>query len=140
MNDGPVSIRGFSDARLEAMMELMFLAAYADGDMDDEERFYFESRVSQISAGRMRGAKFEEALGRIQASLATAGRQTRLLALRNQLPDLGSRRQALAAALEIMAADGVLRTSERELLLEVAEALEVDRGEAADMVKELGFG
>jgi hypothetical protein len=39
-----------------------------------------------------------------------------------------------------MAADGIIRTSERELILDLAEGLEIDRDRAADMVKKASSG
>ena len=44
---------------------------------------------------------------------------------------------ALSLAIQVTAADGIIRTSERELIMETAEALEIDPGEAADLVKKL---
>jgi tellurite resistance protein len=37
----------------------------------------------------------------------------------------------------VTAADGIIRTSERELILETAVALEIDQDEAADLVLKL---
>jgi uncharacterized tellurite resistance protein B-like protein len=45
------------------------------------------------------------------------------------------RRAAFELVVHVVAADGVIRTSERELLLEVAEALRIDPDSAADMVR-----
>ena len=38
---------------------------------------------------------------------------------------------------QVTAADGIIRTSERELILETAETLDIDRDEAADLVRDL---
>ena len=43
-------------------------------------------------------------------------------------------------AIQVTAADGIIRTSERELIMETADALEVDRDEAADLVRKLAPG
>jgi len=50
------------------------------------------------------------------------------------MPESGIR---LRAVLDT-AADGIIRTSERELILDVADALEIDRDEAADLVRDIG--
>jgi tellurite resistance protein len=43
-------------------------------------------------------------------------------------------------AIQVTAADGILRTSEREFILDLAEALDVDRDEAADLVRDITRG
>jgi len=43
----------------------------------------------------------------------------------------------LSLAIQVTAADGIIRTSERELIMDTAEALEIDRDEAADLVIKL---
>ncbi|MEO6600222.1 MAG: hypothetical protein ABIQ16_10145, partial [Polyangiaceae bacterium] len=57
--------------------------------------------------------------------------------VKGRLPDAGSRRVALSLAIQVTAADGIIRTSEHELILETAEALEIGREEAADLVQKL---
>ena len=73
-------------------------------------------------------------LDRAKADLAQSGREARLLAVKERLPDAGARKVALSLAIEVTAADGIIRTSERELILETAEALDIDRDQAADLV------
>jgi tellurite resistance protein len=53
---------------------------------------------------------------------------------------MDARKLALALAIQITAADGIIRTSERELILETAAALDVDGDTAADMVRDLTKG
>ena len=55
--------------------------------------------------------------------------------MKERLPEAGARRVALALAVQVMAADGIIRTSERELIMETAEVLEIDANDAANMVK-----
>ncbi len=58
--------------------------------------------------------------------------------MKAQLDTPGERKTALALAIRLVAADGIIRTSERELILDVADALEIDRNEAADLVRDIG--
>ena len=51
-----------------------------------------------------------------------------------------SRRTRVAAvglAIQVLNADGLIRTSEREFVLDLAEALSVDRDVAADLVRDI---
>jgi len=76
-------------------------------------------------------------LDRAKKDLDASGREARLSAVKERLPDAGARKVALALAIQVTAADGIIRTSERELIMDTAEALEIDRDEAADLVAKL---
>ncbi len=134
----PPSVRAFDEPRLEALIETMFLAAFSDGDFGDEERAALVSSVESLTDRAISTATTDALLTRIQAELAASGRPSRLAAVRARLISPGERKTALSLAIRLVAADGIIRTSERELILEVAEALEIDRDEAADLVQELG--
>jgi tellurite resistance protein len=125
------------EGKLEALVEIMFLAASADGDFSDVERNYFVDSVESLTDGRLSKQRLEELLASAKRELAGSNRSERLRAVRQRLPDAGARKVALALAIQVTAADGIIRTSERELILESAEALEIDRDEAADMVRDL---
>ena len=131
------AVIGLPDAKLEALVEMMFLAASADGDFSDVERAYFLKSVESLTSGRLTTATLEGLLERAQRELTSSGREARLSSVKERLPDAAARKVALSLAIQVTAADGIIRTSERELLLETAEALEIDRDEAADMVQKL---
>ena len=130
-------VQGLSNAKLEALVEMMFLAASADGDFSDVERQHFLQSVESLTDGRLAKAALEGLLERAKTDLETSGREARLSAVKERLPDPGARKVALSLAIQVTAADGIIRTSERELILETAEALEIDRDEAADLVIKL---
>jgi tellurite resistance protein len=130
-------VQGLSNAKLDALVEMMFLAASADGEFSDVERKHFLRSVESLTDGRLAGSALEALLDRAQAELAAGGREARLQAVKERLPDAGARKVALSLAIEVTAADGIIRTSERELILETAEALEIDRDQAADLVRRL---
>ncbi|APR87662.1 hypothetical protein A7982_13011 [Minicystis rosea] len=134
---GPPSIRDVEEPKLGAIIELMFLAAFADGDFGDDERAHFSKSIESLTDRRISGGAVEERVSRITADLAREGRAARLASVKARLGDHGSRKAALGLAIQVTAADGIIRTSERELILEAALALDIDRDEAADLVTNL---
>lgn len=130
-------VQGLSSAKLDALVEMMFLAASADGDFSDVERAHFLNSVESLTDGRLAKPALTALLDQAQADLAASGREARLLAVKARLPDPGARKVALSLAIQVTAADGIIRTSERELILETADALEIDRDVAADLVQKL---
>ena len=130
------NLAGFDAPQLEAMIETMFLAAHADGDFSAEERAHFAKSVESLTSRRLAGDELAATLARIEAAVAKDGRETRLAAVKARLPAGKPREVALSLAIRLMASDGLIRTSERELILEAADALDVDRDLAADMVRD----
>ena len=130
-------VQGLSNAKLEALVEMMFLAASADGDFSDVERKHFLQSVESLTDGRLAKAALEGLLDRAKTDLEASGREARLAAVKERLPDPGARKVALSLAIQVTAADGIIRTSERELIMDTAEALEIDRDEAANLVIKL---
>jgi uncharacterized tellurite resistance protein B-like protein len=130
-------VQGLSNAKLEALVEMMFLAASADGDFSDVEREHFLKSVESLTSGRLAKAQLEGLLTQAKQELEASGRDARLGAVKERLPDRSARKVALSLAIQVTAADGIIRTSERELIMDTAEALEIDRDEAADLVIKL---
>jgi tellurite resistance protein len=133
----PPSLRELDDARLEALIETMFIAAFADGEFSEEERKHFFQSIESLTDRRMSGPTLDGLVARIEKDLEASGRDARLAAIKARLPGEPERKTALTLAIQLVAADGIIRTSERELILDVAEALEIDRDAAADLVREL---
>lgn len=133
--DEPKPIDSFDEPKLEALVEMMVLAAGADGDFSADERRRLEKNIVTLTSRRVEGARLGELLGKLESRIEAEGRAARLGAVKSALGDIGSRKVALELALTVMASDGIMRTSERELIMETAEALEIDRDEAADMVR-----
>ncbi len=130
-------VSGLSNDKLEALVEMMFLAASADGEFSDVERKHFVQSVESLTDGRLAKPALEGLLDLAKNDLEASGRKARLSAVKERLPDAGARKVALSLAIQVTAADGVIRTSEREFIIETAEALEIDRDEAADLVLKL---
>lgn len=139
MSDSEPNLVGeLSDPRLEALVEMMFLAASADGEFSEIERAHFVKSVESLTDGRLNGPRLEQLLARAKSDLDAAGRDARLASVKQRLPDARARKVALSLAIQVTAADGIIVTSERELILETADALQIAPDEAADLVKKLG--
>jgi tellurite resistance protein len=125
----------FDDEKLQALIEVMVLAASADGEFQAEERTRLERAVGALAPERLGKDALPALFGTLEERAAKEGRLARLAAAKKTLGDASACKMALELALQVMMADGVIRTSERELILETAEALDIDRDVAADMVK-----
>jgi tellurite resistance protein len=140
--DAKTLLREFDGAQLGALVETMYLAADADGEFSDVERQQLASSIQQLAAGTdhessLSGDALNSTLTTAGASLEKEGRESRLSAVRGALADDSSRRAAVGLAIQVLNADGLIRTSEREFVLDLAEALSVDRGTAADLVRDI---
>lgn len=133
----PPPIRDLEAPQLEAIVEVMFLAAFADGDFGEEERAHFLTSIESLTDRSLSGETLGHLVTRIAGDLRTQGRAARLAAVAERLPDAGARKAALALAIQLTAADGIIRTSERELILEAADALGIGQDTAADLVARL---
>jgi uncharacterized tellurite resistance protein B-like protein len=130
-------LQALGNAKLEALVEVMLLAASADGDFSDVERTHFLNSVESLTDGHIAPERLDALVSEASAALETEGREARLNSVKARLPDAGSRRVALSLAIQVTLSDGIIRTSERELILETAEALEIGREEAANLVSKL---
>ncbi len=121
--------------QIDALIEVMLLAAAADGELSIEEVDQLQSCLLAVDELWLTQIDLERRLTEAHKRIASADRSARLSAAKAILSDIDTRRAALELAIRVMASDGVMRTSERELILETAEALDIDRDDAADMVK-----
>ena len=125
------------DDQLAALVEVMFLAADADGEFTPDERKQFIGSIEMLTDKALPEAKAAELLESAEQALLGSTRAERLGSIKQRLPEEGTRRLALALAIQVTAADGLIRTSERELILEAADALGLDGDTAANMVRDL---
>lgn len=136
-NTDPAFVRDLSDDKMEALVEMMYLAAAADGELGPEERAQFATNAEKLTGRIIAGEKLQALLARAEQQLEASGRDARLAAVKERLPDHGARKLALSLAIQITAADGVVRTSERELIMDTAAALDISGDIAADMVRDI---
>ncbi len=138
-------LRDFDAAKLEALVETMYLAADADGEFCDEERDQLAASIQQLTSdsagpGKLSNEKLSRLLDEARAALGAEGRDKRLASVKQRLGDAPSRKAAFGLSVQVTAADGIVRTSEREFIFELALALDLDRDEAANLVKEITRG
>jgi tellurite resistance protein len=123
-----------SEAEVAALIEAMFLAAEADGDVGADELGELSSSIERVTSGAVSKQRAQVLVESARAALAGSDRPTRLSAVKAALSPAQCK-HALLLAIQVTAADGRIRTSERELILETAEALDIDGDTAADLVK-----
>lgn len=128
-----LQLAGLDAPRLEAVVETMLLAAHADGEFSEEERAQLARSVSAMTDGQLAEAKFGELVKHIAAT-AESDRTARIASIRARLADPALCEAALDLAIRVTASDNFIRTSERELILELAEGLGVEPARAADLV------
>ena len=121
--------------QIDSLIELMLLAASADGELSIEEIDQLQKSLLEVDELWITRIDLEKRLSEAHDRIQSAERAKRLAAVKASLSALDARKAGLELAIRVMAADGVIRTSERELILETAEALDVNRDAAADMVK-----
>lgn len=136
------SLEAIEPDQLEALIEVMYLAADADGELGAEERRELASSIARLSGGSRHGdeltsERLERWLERFARDLSGQGREQRLSVLRERLGGPAVRKAAFGLSVQVSASDGIVRTSEREFLLDLATALDVDRDEAADLVRQM---
>jgi tellurite resistance protein len=136
----PAFVRDLGDQKIQALIEMMFLAATADGELSQAEHREFVKSAESLTSRLITGAELEALISRARADLDASGRDARIEAVKARLPDAGARKLALSLAIQITAADGIVRTTERELIMDTARALEIDGDTAADMVRDLAKG
>jgi tellurite resistance protein len=130
-------IREVNEAKVEALIETMYLAAQADGEFTADERAHFVSSVQSLTEKRLEGAKLEQLLARFAADHKKNGRDKTISSLKARLGDERTCKLSLSMAIRMLAADGILRTSEREFIFDMAQGLGIDQAAAADLVKEI---
>lgn len=116
--------------KLEAMVELMYLAAYADGVVSREERDVFERHVLAESHGQISAETVRMMVTMIEKALATEKREQRFESIRRRLGDERMRKEALRFACRVVQADDYVDPREAAWLLRAAEALEMTAEEA----------
>jgi tellurite resistance protein len=131
--------------QLEALVDTMVLAADADGELSDDEVTSLANSIAALAKGtEHEGALAGEALGaridEVQATVAGGERAALIESVKTRLPDSDARTAALGLAIVVTAADGIVRTSERELIMDLADAFAIDRDVAADLVRDITRG
>lgn len=134
LHNEPPSLREVDEPRLIALIELMFLAAIADGEFSGDERKHFRESVESLTDRKVSGETLDRLMETIEKNHAGEGRAARIAHVKEALATAELRKVGLSMAIRLMCADGIVRTSERELILDLADGLEISRDVAADLV------
>ena len=121
--------------RLEALIELLYLAAYADGQIKPEERAKLREKVVEGVEGRLSVTTLDAMLESIEETLAQDGREARFQSIRRRLGDPRLRQEALVMAAQILHADRELDPREAAWMARAAGALELPVEEAMTLLK-----
>lgn len=139
MNTTEIHLASLEINKIEALLEMMFLAAYADGEVSEVERSEFRSQILVGTEGQLQVAIVEMILRQVETSFAQESREDRLAAIRQRVPEERMRRALLDVAARIIRVDGKLHVDEVTFLSRAAEALELDPAIARELLaKPLG--
>lgn len=125
---------GFGPSHIDALVEVTLLAASADGRLDDAEVEPLRQILLTIDEQCLTRTSLEQRLIEAAKRIDASPRDDRFAAIRDALPRPEQRLAALELALRVVAADRQIQTSEHELVLEVAQQLEIDSRLAGDLI------
>ncbi len=116
-------------ARMNAMLEVAFLAAAADGEINDAEADNLGATLSQWLGTELSEEVVEDIIDRFIAALAAEGRDQRLAAIASVL-DPDARRTAYTLACLVALCDLELHDDELDVLGAIATGLGLSQDEA----------
>lgn len=123
--------------KVEALVEAMFLAATADGELAPEELLQFRATVEALTDEKLSGEAVQGLVEQFSALLKAEGRPKRLAAIASRIPAGKPRETAIILAAAITASDGEIRGAENDLVADLAEALEVAPERAVELVSKV---
>lgn len=126
-------LESLTDPEIDALVEIMLLAACSDGSLDYVEVSVLKQSMRRVDEHWLSHVDLNERIERAKGRIAEESREIRLAKLRTMLPWPEQRLLALKLAARIVTADGQVQPSERELMLQAAEAL----GVRSELAKEL---
>jgi uncharacterized tellurite resistance protein B-like protein len=127
-------IAEFEKSQIDALVELMLLTASADGILAIAELKQLKQNLLEVGSNRVSEVQLDECIAAARKRIAESPRNACINDIKVALPDPQQRRAALEFALSIVTADGVIRMSEHEMLVELAQKLEVDSAFAGDLI------
>jgi putative long chain acyl-CoA synthase len=130
---GAAFLSELGHGELEALVETMFLVAFADGHIGEAERAHFEHSVADLSGGRVHSEQFEHVVAQVRDRLEREGRDACIQAIEQRLATPELRQVALILAGDMAAADGTLHDAEREIIVSLAKAF----GMSDDVTREV---
>jgi tellurite resistance protein len=135
----PISLRSahtLDEPKLEALIEIMYLAAYADGSFAPEERAHFARSVQSLTDRKVTPDMLDQVVGRLDAARKATGTAALIVGARATLGSPSACRVALSLAIGVIMADGKVTESERAMLYEIGTALGVERSVTESLLGE----
>lgn len=123
--------------KVEALVEAMFLAATADGDFAPEEGVQFSATIGALTDRKLDPDSVYRLVGLLSQKLKNEGRQARLSAIAQRLPEGKPRETAVILAAAITMSDGEVKAVENDFVADLAEALGVEQGRAVELVQKV---
>ncbi len=120
--------------KVSALVEAMFLAATSDGELAPEEGLQFKATLEALTDKRFAPEAVQKMMDRLKELVRKEGRQARLSAVAQRIPDAKTRETALILAAAITASDGQVQEAENDLLADLAEALQIDPSRTVELV------
>lgn len=135
----PISLRSahsLDEPKLEALIEIMYLAAYADGSFAPEERAHFSRSVQSLTDRKVTPDMLDQVVARLDAARKAAGAAALIAGARATLGSPAACRVALSLAVGVIMADGKVTDSERSMLFEIGSALGFERAVTEELLKQ----
>lgn len=127
-------LASFDASHIDALVELMLLAASADGQLGDAEVQVLRQVLLAIDGQCLSQVDIGERLLIAAKRIDAASRSERLAELRKALVSPEQRLAALELVLRVVTADREIQSSEHDVAVEVAQALEIDSGVAGALI------
>ena len=135
----PISLRSahtLDEPKLEALIEIMYLAAYADGSFAPEERAHFARSVQSLTDRKVTPEMLEQIMRRLDAARKATGTAALIVGARATLGSPSACRVGLSLAIGVIMADGKVTDAERAMLYEIGTALGVERSVTESLLGE----
>ncbi len=127
--------------RFDAICEVMYLMAKADGKLDAKEADTLRGAIRELSEGNVRSVHIEAMMEAAEKRLAAEGLEKRIKAVAEQLTmDPGSAEAAFVLAAAVAFADDEIADEENDLLNSLAEELGIDGDQATALLDEMQIG
>jgi len=123
-------LAGLTEPETDALVEVLLLAALADGSLAQAESAVIKRALLSVDELWLNHIDLEKRMAKARVRIEAESQEARLTKLRTMLPWPEQRALALKLAIQIVEADGVVQSSERQLIMEAAQALGV-RGDIA---------
>ena len=127
-------LEGMQSPKVEALVEAMFLAACADGELAAVEILQFSATLGALTDQAWKPEAIAVLVEQLKTRLKAEGRQARLGSVAARIEDPKGRETALILAAAITVSDGEVMSTENDLLADLAETLGVDPGRASELI------